>query len=56
MAIGLKTRLLAAATLTGLVGVAHAAQAQTSVQETAPAAELGEIIVTAQLREQDPSS
>lgn len=49
MAIRLKTRLLAAATLTGLMGVAHAAQAQ-----DASPAELGEIIVTAQLREQDP--
>src|SRR5688500_17052686 len=50
MAIRLKTRLLAAATLTGLMGVAHVAQAQ----DAAPAAELGEIVVTAQLREQDP--
>jgi outer membrane receptor protein involved in Fe transport len=50
MAIRLKTRLLAAATLTGLMGVAHVAQAQ----DAAPAAELGEVVVTAQLREQDP--
>jgi outer membrane receptor protein involved in Fe transport len=36
------------------MGVAPAAQAQTSAQDAAPAAELGEIVVTAQLREQDP--
>lgn len=50
MAIRLKTRLLAAATLAGLMGAAHSAHAQVAP----PAAELGEIIVTAQLREQDP--
>ncbi len=49
MAIRLKTRLLAAAALTGAMGAAHAALAQ-----DASPAELGEIVVTAQLREQDP--
>lgn len=47
MAHGLKTRLMAAAALTGVLAVAHGAQAQTAEPAT-----LDEIVVTAQLREQ----
>ena len=47
MAPGLKTRLMAAAALTGVLAVAHGAQAQTAEPAT-----LDEIVVTAQLREQ----
>ena len=54
MAIRLKTRLLAAAAATGVMGLAPAALAQDAETRNGTPAELGEIVVTAQLREQDP--
>ena len=49
MANELKTRLMAAAALSGVLAMAQAAQAQS--QEAGPT-DLDEIVVTAQLREQ----
>src|SRR5690606_23682298 len=53
----LKTRLLAAAALSGVMGLAQTAHAQTADAQAATSEQtstVDDIVVTAQLREQDP--